>query len=376
MSVLSEQFIGHFSNLQDPRVENHNFSHKLIDIVVYTLLAVICGADSWVDVEEFGKAKQEWLLTFLELPHGIASHDVIGNLFSRLNAEEFNQCFISWVNTISTASNGRIIPIDGKTLCGSYKDSDKKTAIHIVSAWCDENSIVLGQYKTEEKSNEITAIPELLNLIDIKGAIVTIDAMGCQKTIAKKITDHQGDYILAVKGNQPHLYEDVKKIFSNSDNEPQLFNHYETSDKKHGRVEHRSFYTVSSIDIIRNKDGWEQLTSIGKVKTTVFRNDKWQTEERYYISSRDGDVIEFANATRKHWGVENKLHWMLDVNFSEDMCRVREGYAAQNFSLFRKFALTLLTKDKSSKVGVAAKRKKAGWSNKFLIKILKHISPG
>jgi len=219
MINLSGNFLNHFNNIQDPRAQNHNLLHNLVDILVYTILAVICGADGWVDVETFAKANEEWLNTFLELPNGIGSHDIIGDLFSRIDPVEFQKSFISWIQYIAQITNGDIVPIDGKTLRSSYQDGDKKSAIHMVSAWSSINNLVLGQVKTADKSNEITAIPELLNMLDIEGSIVTIDAMGCQKKIAKKIVDKKADYVLAVKGNQENLYADIQAVFADIDND-------------------------------------------------------------------------------------------------------------------------------------------------------------
>ena len=373
MAAIAQGFMDHFNKLQDPRTNNHNLRHHFSDILIYTLLAVICGADGWVEVEQFGKAKLPWLSTFLELPNGIASHDVIGDLFSRIDPVVFNQCFVSWIQAISVKSAGRIIAVDGKTLRGSYQPGDKKTAIHVVNAWCDANGITLGQFKTAAKSNEITAIPELLDAIDIKGSVVTIDAMGCQKKIANKILEKEGDYLLAVKSNQPKLHSDIQTIFSDRESNPNLFNYNETYEENYGRIEHRRFWTTTAIDSISNKEEWPGLYSIGMVESNVFKDDTWHTDVRYYISSTNGDVSDFANQTRKHWGVENKLHWMLDVNFNEDKCRIREGNAPSNMSLIRKIALTLLNKDKSSNVGIGVKRKKAGWNNKYLEKILSMV---
>lgn len=366
MSTLFAKFPEHFSKLTDPRVHNHNLRHKMTDILMYVVLGVICGADNWVEIEEFAKSKEEWLRTFLELPNGIASHDIIGDLFSRLDAEAFNACFVGWIKTISKSSHGRIVPIDGKTLRGSYQTGDKKSAIHIVNAWCDENNIILGQYKTEAKSNEITAIPHLLNLIDVNDAIVTIDAMGCQKKIAEKIIEKGGDYILAVKGNQPKLYEDLQKIFASKE----VSADYEMLEEQHGRIENRRYWTSDNIDSIRNKEEWKGLQSVGMVQSNTLRNGQWQTENRYYINSIEPDVEKFSNGSRKHWGIENKAHWVLDVSFSEDKSRVRKGYAAENLSLVRKIGLAVITQDKTTPGSIAVKRKKAGWSNRYLEKLV------
>lgn len=376
MFELSHNFTSHFENINDPRKHNHNLRHRLIDIIIYTILAVICGADSWVEVEVFAKSKVEWLKSFLEIPHGIASHDIIGDLFSRLNPDEFNSAFMSWVRAISTASKGGIVALDGKAVRASYKDGDKKSAIHVVSAWCETNSIVLGQLKTEDKSNEITAIPRLLEMIEVKGATVTIDAMGCQKKIAEKIIEKEADYVLAVKANQPHLLEDIQNVFSIFDNAATSYEYIESNEKNRDRREQRKHWACDKIDSIRNKEEWKGLQSLGKIESQTYRNGEIHTETRYYISSTKPDAKKFSEAVRKHWQIENKLHWSLDVNFSEDKCRVREGYAAANFTLIRKIAHAALIKDKTSKTGMAAKRKKAGWDNRYLSKILNFIGVG
>lgn len=372
----SDSFASYFTTLKDPRKNNHNKLHKLGDILVLTILAVICGADSWVDVEEFGKAKEDWLKTFLELPNGIPSHDTIGDLFSRLSTREFEACFLSWVNSLVTSSGGDIIPIDGKTARRSHnkgKKGDGKSAIHIVSAWSTRNQMVLGQYKTDDKSNEITAIPELLKMLDITGCTVTIDAMGTQKKIAAQIKDQGGDYVLAVKENQGKLYEKVTVLFGRAEElkfASMWYKQNETADKKHGRIESRRYTVLPLMYLPQFKLKWKGLQSIAMVESKREVNGNVSIEKRYYISSLKPDAEIIGTAIRKHWGVENQLHWCLDITFREDDCRVRKGNAAGNFSIVRHIALNLLKRETTAKVGLKIKRNKAGWDHSYLAKIL------
>ena len=370
---LSKNFLTHFSCVLDPRKETHNKRHQLTDILVLTILASLCGAQTWVDVEEFGEAKEDWLKTFLMLPNGIPSHDTIGDLYTRLSPSQLQEGFLSWIQSIVEVSGGDIIPIDGKTVRRSYDRADGRGAIHMVSAWSSANGVVLGQLKTEEKSNEITAIPELLGMLDIKGCIVTIDAMGCQKEIAKQIVTQGGDYVLALKGNQGGLYDDVKLymdslIMQQFKNRP--IQTTKTLDKGHGRIEERHYWITDSIDWLPQIKDWEGLKSIGVVESTRHIGENITTEHRYYITSLSMDAVRFSEAVRTHWSIENQLHWSLDVSFNEDQCRVRKDNAPENFSIIRHMALSMLKREKSSKVGLNVKRNKAGWDNRYLIKIL------
>jgi predicted transposase YbfD/YdcC len=371
---------GGFSTLNDPRKNNHNKRHKLGDILILTLLAVICGADGWVEVEEFGNAKKDWLKTFLELPYGIPSHDTIGNLFARLCIREFEKCFLSWVNTLVKSSNGDIIPIDGKTIRRSHNKGEKgdgKSAIHIVSAWSTQNQMVLGQYKTDEKSNEITAIPELLKMLDISGCTVTIDAMGTQKKIAGQIHQQGGHYVLAVKENQGKLYEKVTGLFGRAEEinfASMWYRENETTDKKnHGRIESRRYTVLPLMYLHAFKSKWKGLQSIAMVESKREIKGEISIEKRYYISSHKPDAELIGNAIRKHWGIENQLHWCLDITFAEDDCRVRNGNAAGNFSILRHMALNLLKQEVTAKVGLKIKRSKAGWDHRYLAKILEGV---
>lgn len=370
---LSNNFLSHFSGVIDPRQNTHNKRHLLSDILVLTILAVLCGAQTWTGVEEFGEAKEEWLKTFLKLPHGIPSHDTLGDLYSRLSPVQLQEGFLSWIQSIVHVGSGDIIPIDGKTLRRSYDSAGSRGAIHMVSAWSSRNGVVLGQLKTEEKSNEITAIPELLGMLDIKGSIVTIDAMGCQKDIAKKIIEQEGDYVLALKGNQSSLYVDVSLYMDSIIDEKLKKIPLETCttlDKGHGRIEERQYWITESIDWLPQKKLWAGLNSIGVVESTRHIGDKITTERRYYISSLPMNAKRFAEAVRTHWQVENQLHWCLDVSFNEDQCRVRKDHAPENFSVIRHIALNMLKMEKTSKVGLTIKQSKAGWDNRYLTKIL------
>ena len=348
--------------------------HKLIDIVVLVICAVICGADTWVDIHDFGVGKQEWLSRFLELPNGIPSHDTIGRVFSLLNPVKFEHCFLNWVNSVFELSNRQIIPIDGKTLRRSYDRKSEKAAIHMVSAWGSANGLVLGQVKTAEKSNEITAIPELLSLLEIKGCIITIDAMGCQKTITEKIIDDGGDYVISVKENQPTLYNEVvdciDEALEASQETKNLVDYHETIEFGHGRKEIRRYYILDYIDEVESANDWKGLDTIGMIESIRTVNGATTTNRRYYISSLEKDAQLFGLAVRAHWGVENSLHWILDVSFREDESRVRKNNAAENFSVLRRIALNYLKNEKTSKRGVKGKRNNAGWDMKYLEKVI------
>ena len=370
---LSKNFISHFSCIIDPRKNTHNKRHQLSDILVLTILASICGAETWTDVEEFGNSKLSWLKSFLQLPYGIPSHDTIGDLYARICPGQLQEGFLSWVQSVVEVTRGDIIPIDGKTLRRSYDRAEGRGAIHMVSAWSSANGVVLGQLKTEEKSNEITAIPQLLGMLDIKGCIVTIDAMGCQREIAKKIVAQGGDYVLALKGNHAGLYEDVQ-LYMDSVIAQELKNKpvgtAYTLDKGHGRIEERRYWVTDDIDWLSQKKDWEGLKSIGVVESIRHIGEKISRERRYYICSTSADAERFSNAVRTHWSIENQLHWSLDVSFDEDQCRVRKDNAPENFAIIRHIALSMLKKEKTSKVGIKIKRNKAGWDHHYLAKIL------
>lgn len=363
--------IKHFSILTDPRLDNQNKQHKLIDIIIITICAVICGADDWVAIERWAKAKQKWLRKFLELPNDIPSHDTFGRVFSLLDPQEFQQGFLSWVQTASRITSGQIVAVDGKTVRRSHDQKLGKNAIHMISAFATANGLALGQKKVDGKSNEITAIPKLLKLLELSGCIITIDAMGCQTDIAKTIIKQAADYVLMVKGNQRHLQEDIQNIFA--DLPYHQHDHYEQQEKGHGREEHRECWTINDPEIlqrIRNQDSWAGLTSIACVTSQRILKDKTTSDTRYYISSLPGDAKQVLNATRSHWQIENSLHWVLDVAFREDNSRVRKDHAPENLATVRHIALNLIKQEKTAKVGVKNKRLMAGWDPDYLLKVL------
>lgn len=363
----------HFENIDEPRTE-YLIEHQLLDIIAITICAVICGAESWGEIEEYGVSKQEWLQKFLALPNGIPSKDTIRRLFAQLDPEQLQSCFLSWVKTIAQLTQGEIIAIDGKTLRHSYDRGKNKGAIHMVSAWASQNGLVLGQVKVDEKSNEITAIPKLLKILEIQGCIVTIDAMGTQKEIAQEIIEQGGDYILSLKGNQGNIHQDVQQLFDWGFKTKWKNIPYETCseiNKGHGRVEIRRYWLLSSVEHLIDAELWSGLKRVGLVESERRIKGKPPTiEQRYYLLSLDGGVERFAQGVRSHWSIENQLHWCLDVAFNEDDSRIRSGYAPENMALIRHIALNLLGQETSVKAGKKAKRKKAGWDNAYLTKVL------
>ena len=356
-----------FSQIEDHR-SHINKLHNLVDILLIGIISVICGAETWKQMVRFSKSKEAFLKTFLELPNSIPSKVTINRVFSAIDSEQFESCFIDWVNSIADLSKGQVIAIDGKTIRGA-KSHAKKSPIHMVSAWACENNLVLGQVKTAEKSNEITAIPQLLEVLNIAGNTITIDAMGTQKEIAKKIIDQNADYILAVKANQSQLLEHIEDEFRFS-KQPETFIQ---NDLGHGRIEKRTCSVITDFQFIEQNNKWENLQSIVKIESIrEFKNSDNTTEKatRYYISSLKNDASEFQSKIRSHWAVENKLHWTLDVAFSEDASRKRAGNAAQNYSILLKIALNLLKNENSKKLSVKSKRLEAGWNQDYLLKIL------
>lgn len=363
----------HFCDLKDPRMERTK-KHHLLDIATITICAVVGGADNWVEVAEFGQSKEEWFKSFLELPNGIPSHDTFGRVFRLLDPQQWQAGFLSWVEAITQSTKGQIVPIDGKCLRRSHDKTLGHKAIHMVSAWASDSRVVLGQIKVDEKSNEISAIPTLLEMLTLTGCIVTIDAMGCQTEIAKKVIDKGGDYALALKKNQKGLYEGVKVLFDKTQAEQFEARHYhKTVEKSHGRQEIRQCWTISDpkqLSGLHNLSAWKGLQTVVKVRAEQQRGDKTTIEERYYISSLSGDAEKMLQVVRGHWSIENSLHWVLDIAFREDDCRIRKGYGAQNFAVLRHLALNLLEQDTTAKCGIKAKRKKAGWDENFLLNIL------
>jgi predicted transposase YbfD/YdcC len=366
----------HFKWIPDPRTGN-NKKHNLVEVVILSVLAVLCGAESWYEMETFGKEKEEFLKKILPLENGIPSHDTFNRVFMLIDAGLFERCFRAWtaelslsLNVINDCQEKELIAIDGKSLCNSACKHQGLGALHLVSAWSCRNQLVLGQQKVADKSNEITAIPELLSLLNIKGAVVSIDAMGTQKTIAEKIIAHQGDYILALKLNQEALYQQVSNQFS-SFKEDSYSQHL---DKGHGRGEIRTCKVIQQLNWIDEKENWCQLKSIIKITSERMINDSHTIQERYYISSLHADAAYFNQAIRSHWGIENLLHWQLDVGFGEDYNTTRNKQAAQNLALVRKMAINILKADKSSKSSLRGKRKMAGWNEKYLIKIISNTA--
>jgi predicted transposase YbfD/YdcC len=366
-----------FQDLPDPRVVGR-CDHQLIDIIVIAVCAVISGAESWVDVADFGEAKQEWLSTFLELPAGIPSHDTFGRFFAALDAEAFQASFMRWVDGVFHVSRGQVIAIDGKTVRRSHDRTIGKDAIHMVNAWATRNGIALGQWKTDTKSNEITAIPLLLRQLNVAGCIVTVDAMGAQTKIAQAIRDEKADYVLRIKDNQGHLHQDIQDWFAYADKvqfADLQHNYAETINKGHGRIEIRRCWAISdplAFEYIRNYDGWADLKALVRVQRERRFADKTQLETAYYITSLEPDAQQILMATRYHWAVENSLHWVLDVTFREDDARVRIGHAAHNMAILRQLALNILKKP-NFKDSIRRRRKKSALDTTYLEKILDHV---
>lgn len=361
-----ENPLSYFSELRDPRVERTR-EHLLEEILLIAIAAVLSGAESWNDMEDYGHAKREWLKTFLSLPSGIPSHDTFNRVFAALDPAELEKGFVDWVCSIARLTAGEVVAIDGKALCGS-RQPGQKAVVHMVSAWASANNLVLGQRKVDDKSNEITAIPKLLEALELSGTVVTIDAMGCQKTIAEKIVDKKADYILAVKDNQGHLLEEVKDSFRMLAADAVA----EEIDCGHGRVERRRCSVIADTSLVEQAAEWPSLRGLVRIEAERYHkvSGKSEREIRYYITSLQPDAARLNAAIRQHWGIENKLHWALDVSFGEDQSRKRAGYAAQNFSVLNRIALNLLKQDKTSKRGIKGKRLKAGWDHLYLLKLL------
>ena len=359
-----------FSDLPDPRVQGR-CDHKLMDILIIAVCAALCGADSWVGVETVGRAKEEWFRQFLKLEHGIPSHDTFGDVFARIDSEAFQSRFMRWVETVFRVTKGQVVALDGKTLRGSHKRGVGKEAIHLVNAWAVSNGIVLGQRKVDGKTNEITAIPELLRLLNVSGCIVTIDAMGCQKDIAQTIRDEKADYILRVKDNQSRLKQDVEDWFAYGDSQQfagMRMDFHQTVHKTSGRIETRRCWAVSdplAFEHIRHYDGWADLNSIVRLQRERRCDGQVTCETAYYISSLPADASRLLHATQHHWAIENSFHWVMDVTFGEDRSRIRNAESAENMAVLRSIALNLLKRD-SSKSSLRQKRFRAAMDNDFL----------
>jgi predicted transposase YbfD/YdcC len=367
-----EKIQEHFAEVRDPRAIN--VSHRLQDMIVITICGLISGADSWTEIEAYGNAKIDWLREMLELPHGIPSHDTLGRVFAQLAPEEIKKGFLNCVGAIAELME-KHIAIDGKQIRRSHDRTHGKAAIHMVSAWAVENGLVIGQEKVAEKTNEIVAIPYLLKLLNITKCIITIDAMGCQKEIAKTIIASQADYVLAVKKNQKHLHNTLEKLF-NSEEERKFVNcdYHKTTNKGHGRIEIRECWATDApeyLEYIADDIGeWAGLRSLVFVRSERQLEDEVSSETRLFISSCPPEAKQLLQYIRSHWEVENKLHWVLDMAFREDESRVRQGYAAENLAIFRHLCLNLLKQETSARVGIKAKRLKAGWDMNYLLKVL------
>jgi predicted transposase YbfD/YdcC len=339
----------------------------LEEIVLIAIAAVLSGAESWNDIADYGQDKLEWLKTFLTLPGGIPSHDTFNRVFQALDPEEMEKGFAAWVASIAQLTAGAVVAIDGKSLCGT-RASGKKTLVHMVSAWAESNGLVLGQRKVDDKSNEITAIPKLLQALELAGAVVTIDAMGCQREIASQIVARRADYVLAVKENQPGLLADIKDSFQMLAADAVA----EELDCGHGRVERRTCSVVADLSLLEKAFEWTSLQGLVRIESERYHkvSGKTEREVRYYITSLKPDAQRLNAAIRQHWGIENKLHWVLDVDFDEDLCRKRAGHSAQNFSILQRIALNLLKQDKSSKRSIKGKRLHAAWKHSYLFNLL------
>ncbi len=367
----SAQITKHFASLTDPR--RRKVTYPLINIVTIALCAVIAGADDFVTIAAWGRQKRAWLARFLDLSNGIPSHDRFNAVFKAIKPGEFERCLLSWITSLHEVTAGQVVAIDGKTLRQSFDKAAGKSAIHMVSAWATANHISLGQVVVDQKSDEITAIPKLLRILELSGCLVTIDAMGCQTEIAAKIVERKGDYVLAVKGNQPSLHSGVVEFFLDhleDDFARVKVSRHETTEHGHGRDEHRTYYVCDVPEDLPDRARWKGLKRIGMAISDTVRGGKACDDVRYYILSKRMSARRFGATVRGHWGIENSLHWQLDVSFGEDRSRVRKGHADANLSLVRRTALSLLRNERSQKVGVKTKRLTAAWNDDYLEQVL------
>jgi predicted transposase YbfD/YdcC len=362
----------HFADLTDPRIDRSRL-HELLDIVAIAICAVVAGADSWDDIEDFGNAKIDWLKTFLALPNGIPSHDTFRRLFERLDPDEFQRGFLGWIEALHEATERQVVAIDGKALRRSFDRAKGQSALHMVHAWATANHLLLGQVAVDEKSNEIPAIPKLLRMLEISGAIVTIDAMGCQKEIARTIRGRKADYILALKANHERLFEQVVAFweagYSRRMKGPDIRYHRQWNES-HGRFEARRCWAASDLDWLEGRAEWEGLRSVVFIESERFIGAALSVETRYYLSSLPNDAKVLNEAVRSHWGVENSLHWVLDMTFHEDRSRIKKENAPENFGLLRRLALCLLKKETTSKRSIKGKRLQAAWDDGYLLRVL------
>jgi len=368
----------HFAALEDPRVDRTKL-HPLGSVITIALCAVICGAETWDEIAEFGEAKVEWLGSFLDLSNGIPSHDTFNRVFQALDPKQFEGCFLSWMRSVAEVLPSQVIALDGKTLRGSGDVNGGKAAIHMVSAWAASNRLVLAQVKVDDKSNEITAIPALLRSLVLQGCIVTIDAMGTQREIAQQILDQEGHYVLALKENQPTLYQDVVEMFAHAKAgsiQELVVEEARQVEKGHGRIEIRRYGVIADGDVLswlQAEHRWPGLRSIGMVEAERRIGDSCTSETRYYLLSAPLSARVFGEAVRSHWGIENQVHWLLDVGFHEDHSRIRAGHAAENFAVLRHLALNLLRHNPSNRLSIKARRLKAAWDSHYLLKTLHSI---
>jgi predicted transposase YbfD/YdcC len=372
VSKPSASFFHYFDTLQDPRIERCQ-RHSLGDILFLTVCAMLCGANDFVAMQKFGHAKRAWLEKFLTLPNGIPSHDTLGRVYAALDAEPFIQCFVQWVQGLHEVTDGQFVGVDGKTVRASLDRAKGQNPLHVVSAWASENRVVLGEVMVDEKSNEITAIPKLLQMLELHGAIVTIDAMGCQKEIAAVIRERGADYVLAVKGNQEHLEEDLVNYFAALDEgskRDRKRTHSRQRSKGHGRVERRWYDAVPVPTTVRHQEEWKDLRSICRVTRCWTERGEEKSEVRYFISSLPADAEVLGKAILGHWGIENGLHWVLDMYFAEDRSRARTEHAAANLAVLRRWVITLLRQDQTLKGGIEKKRLQAGWNEEYLERLL------
>ena len=370
-----EGFLSYFEEIEDPRIDRTK-KHLLSDIIVIAVISFICGAETWEDIEDFGNANKDWLSKHLKLPHGIPSHDTFARIFMRVNPKVFQECFVSLMHHWADKSNGDFIALDGKCLRRSHNRKHNQHPLHLVSAWSTKNNLTLGQIKTDKKSNEITAIKELLKLIDIKNCTITIDAIGCQREVATQIIEAAGDYILAVKANQGYLYNGLISLFQKAKEQnynAMVFSKDETIDGDHGRIETRCYTVLPLMYAFSFKEKWRGLQSFIKVESKREINNRISVENRYYISSLKPDAKKIGDGIRGHWSIENSLHWCLDVIFNEDECRIRTGHAPENIALIRRFVLSLLKKETTFKGGLRRKQRNALMDNEYLTRILAGI---
>jgi predicted transposase YbfD/YdcC len=375
---LREQIVASFGELQDPR-HPINQAHLFSDILVMSICAIVCGADDWEAVADYAKAKKEWLSTFLPLPGGIPAHDTFWRVFRHVDAEQFQRCFLKWIASVAELKSGQVIALDGKQVRRSHDKSAGHAPIHMLSAWATENQLVLGQLRVDEKTNEITALPELLQVLDVSGCIVTIDAMGCQTEIAQTIVDRGGDYLLELKENQRLLYADTEWLFSDLASAgvritaPYVAREY---NKDHGRIEIRQAWVVTDPKILwalRGSEKWAKLAAIVKLEAERILPDKRERSTRYYLASFPIEARQAITMTRHHWHIENRLHWVLDIAFREDECRIRKDHGPHNFAILRHIALNLLKQETTCKLGVKNKRLKAGWDHAYLLRVLQPL---